>query len=417
MRVLWFTNTPCNYNRNSGIRGYNGGGWLTSLEDELTKEENIQLGICFCQDGQPFKVEQDGVVYYPVSRHTKAVKDKILDILHFSDPKRDAYLWNHYKESFKKAIDDFKPDVVHIFGSELYMGLATFVAPCPVVLHIQGLLSLSIYMFFPAGVSKKSFIFQDWNLKRVLDRFQLCTYWQRSCYREQEVLKHTKHIIGRTHWDKMATSILNPERIYHYGGEILRPVFYEHGERQMPKKLTIVTTSSGAMYKGFDFVLKVADILRNKMNIDFEWKVYGNIRPKFFEKVTKIKHNDVNVKLCGVASAEQLKDAILHSTLYFQPSYIENSPNSVCEAQILGTPPIATNVGGTSSLIEDGETGYLVPAGEPYYAAYQIVKLYQDMELNAKIGNKAKVVALKRHDREYIVNDLINTYKNVMSHE
>ena len=156
MKILWFTNTPCNYNSGNGIRGYNGGGWLTSLEDELIKCDNISLGICFCQDGQPFKVENNGVVYYPVPRHKKSTKDKILDIIRYKDPKRDEILWDHYKTVFKKAIDDFKPDVIHIFGSELYMGLATFVAPCPVVLHIQGLLSLYIYIWFPSGVSKTS---------------------------------------------------------------------------------------------------------------------------------------------------------------------------------------------------------------------------------------------------------------------
>ena len=418
MRVLWFTSSPCGYLSNRGNRGYNGGGWMDSIEREIKKNPKISLGVCFPMNGQKFKSTVDCVEYYPIRHHSKSIKDKIVDAIKYNDVKRDELVWHHYINQLKKVIDDFKPDVIEIFGSEIYIELAALATDSiPKILHIQGILSLYIYMYYPNGISPVTNYFQDWNPKKIYERFQYDVNWKRSCYREQQIFKHVNHVIGRTDWDKAGTAILNPNATYHYGGEILRPVFYEHGERQMPKKLTIVTTSSGALYKGFDFVLKVADILRNKMNIDFEWKVYGNIRPKFFEKVTKIKHKDVNVKLCGVASAEQLKDAILQSTLYFQPSYIENSPNSVCEAQILGIPPIATNVGGTSSLIDNGETGFLVPAGEPYYAAYQIVKLYQDMELNAKIGSKAKNVAMKRHDRKNIVNELINTYKNIMSHE
>ena len=414
MRVLWFTNTPCNYN-SKGIRGYNGGGWLTSLEDELVKCGDVKLGICFCQDSQPFKVERNDVVYYPVPRHKKSIKDKMLDIIYYDDPKRDEILWGHYKTVFKKAIDDFRPDVIHIFGSELYMGLATFVASCPVVLHIQGILSLYIYIFFPAGVSKNSFYLQDWNPKSIYNRFQLYTYWRRSCYREQVVLHHTKHVIGRTHWDEQATKILNPERVYHYGGEILRKEFYQEHKRNIPKKLTIVTTSSSPLYKGFDYVLQTANVLKNVMQHDFEWYVYGNVNPTFHQKFTGLRYEDLNIKLMGVASAEELCNAISNATVYFQPSYIENSPNSVCEAQILGVPVIATNVGGTASLIEEGKTGFLIPTNDPYTAAHRLAQMAEDMDLNVVIGKQAKIVALQRHNRDSIVRQLLATYRELLS--
>lgn len=415
MRVLWFTNTPCDYNSGKGIRGYNGGGWLTSLEDELVRQDAIELGICFCQNGQPFKSERNGVVYYPVPLPQKTKKDKILDIIHHGDLKRDEILWDHYKTVFKKAIDDFKPDIIHIFGSELYMGLATFVAPCPVVLHIQGLLSLYIYIWFPSGVSKTSYLFQDWNPKKIFDRFQLYTFWKRSCYREQKVLSHTKHVIGRTHWDELATEILNPERVYHYGGEILRKEFYQEHKRVIPKRLTIVTTSSSPTYKGFDYVLQIANVLKNVMHRDFEWLIYGNVVPTFQQKFTGLQHNELNIKLMGVASAIKLCDAISNATVYFQPSYIENSPNSVCEAQILGVPVVATNVGGTASLISEGETGFLVPTNDPYTAAYRITRIGDDRDWNLRIGRQSQKVARDRHNHKEIVSSLIKTYQDIIN--
>ena len=415
MKVLWFTNNPCNYQKRTGNRGYNGGGWLSSLEDEIIKQQEIELGICFCQDGQPFKANQDGVTYYPIPRHTKSIKDKVLDILRYNNVKRDTILWEHYERHFKRAINDFKPDIIHIFGSELYMGLATFVAPCPVVLHIQGILSLYIYTWFPSGVSKRSYFLQDWNPKGIYNRFQLYTYWQRSCFRERQVLSHIKHVIGRTHWDKLATEILNPDRTYHYGGEILRSEFYEEHRREIPKKLTIVTTSSSPMYKGFDYVLQTANILKNKMHLDFDWLVYGNVNPKFHQKFTGLRYKELNIKLMGVASAAILCESISNATVYFQPSYIENSPNSVCEAQILGVPVVATNVGGTASLIEDGQTGFLVPTNDPYNAAYRICQVAHDESLNRRIGQQARETALKRHNREEIVEKLLSTYRELLS--
>lgn len=411
MRVLWFTNSPCNYLSKRG--GYNGGGWMTALQNEITKQEDIQLGICFVRNGEPTKVEKDGTMYYPVPSAVKSKKDKLFDILHPNDLRRDEVLWDDYKEHFKAAIKDFQPDIIHIFGSELYMGLAAMVTGKPCVLHIQGLLSIYIYTYLPTGVSKWSYILKD-GLRGAYGSWQYLNYWRRSAYREKHIFKHLKHVIGRTHWDKNATSILNPNVQYHYGGEMLRSCFYEPSKRVIPKKLTITTTSSGATYKGFDLVLKIANILKNECGLDFEWNVFGNVNPKFFEKLTGIKHKDVNVNLCGVASAEELKEAMLKSTLYVQPSYTENSPNSVCEAQMLGLPVVATNVGGTSSLVEHGKTGLLFPATDPYMGAYYIKQVCDDMNLNLKMGEEGKDIAHRRHDKQRIMTELIETYKVVI---
>ena len=158
MRVLWFfTNCslyePVKINKGDG---YNGGGWMTSVQNEIMKREDITLGVSFCMDGQPEKVVKDGVCYYPVPHHTKKLKDKILDIIHYKDKTRDEVLWQHYIENFKRVIEDFKPDVIEVFGSELYLGLSALAAKelgIPCCLHLQGLLSLYIYISCSWGVT------------------------------------------------------------------------------------------------------------------------------------------------------------------------------------------------------------------------------------------------------------------------
>lgn len=418
MRVLWFTNSPCNYGNGNN---YNGGGWMTALQDGITDSnisdgEKIELGISFVMNGQPEKVEQDGVVYYPVPLAGKTKKDKILDAMHPNDVHRDEVLWSHYISHFRRVIDDFRPDVIEIFGSELYMGLASFATDRPCVLHIQGLLSLSVNIFLPPGVSRMKYIFKD-GLMNAWGNWQFLNYWNRSVYREKTILRNVNHFIGRTDWDRQAISILNPQAQYHYGGEILRSEFYDKQERKIPQKLTIVSIISLPLYKGYDLLLKIAKILKHEVEIDFEWKVYGNVDPKLAESLTNIKHEQVNVKLCGVASATQLKDAILEATVYVHPSYTENSPNSICEAQILGVPVIATNVGGTSTIVENGKSGLLFPATDPYVGAANIFQLYKDMQANITIGDNARNIALLRHDKQMIVNQLIQTYKEVIRND
>ena len=258
---------------------------MSSLQQEIIKQSDITLGICFCMDGQPKKVEQKGTTYYPIPNHKKTVKDKILDLIHHKDVTRDEILWPYYINKFKEVIDDFRPDIIEVFGSELYMGLAVIAAKelsIPCCLHVQGILSLYIYSFLPPGMSERDYCLSQ-GIKKVYNKFQYLTYWKRSVYREKAILQAVPHVIGRTEWDKVAMSILAPQAKYHYGGEILRPCFYEPGIRSIPQRAVITTTSSNASYKGFDLVLKIAKIFNNEMHRSFTWNVYGNIAPLFFE--------------------------------------------------------------------------------------------------------------------------------------
>lgn len=416
MRILWITATAGNYQSpHSCGGGYNGGGWISSMQNELAKCDDIKLGIAFCRNGEPAKVEQDGVVYYPIPHHTKSKKDKFFDLFKLNDATRDEVLWPYYEHKFKEVIEDFKPDVIHIFGSELYQGLAARVTvDIPTILHIQGLLSLYIYIYLPPSVSKWQYYMSGKGLKGKYHNYQYLAYWHRSVYREKAILKAVPHVIGRTDWDRQALAVLNPKAQYHYGGEILRDIFYEEKKRKMPSKPVITSTISFPTYKGYDVILKVADILKDEMHLDFEWNVFGNVQPEFMEKHTDLKHENLNIHLRGVASADTIRDTLLGSTLYFHSSYVENSPNSVGEAQLVGIPVVASRVGGTDSMVEHGKTGFLYPVTDPYMAAYYIGRMIEDKKENVKIGRQAREVALVRHDKGKIVEELLKTYQQIV---
>lgn len=415
MRVLWIGGFGLKSLNDNNTSGYNGGGWLASLKKEIIKCSDVTLGIAFCKEHCFQKVVQDNISYYVVPNYHKSIKDKYLDFIHIKDVTRDEIQWSHYENQLKMVIDDFKPDVIEIFGSEFYFSLAARVSKhIPTVLHFQGILSLYIYIFLPPGISKWQYIMSGKGLRGKYNNFQYLAYWQRSAYREKAVLKAVPHVIGRTDWDKQAIAVLNPNAKYHYGGEILRDVFYENKERTIPSKITISSTISFPTYKGYDVILKVANILKNELHLDFVWNVYGNINPDFIEKQVGLRHEGVDVRLCGVASPTQLRDALLESTMYFHPSYTENSPNSVCEAQILGVPVVASRVGGTDSLVEHGKTGFLYPVTDPYIAAYYIMYLVDNPDVNIAIGKAAKQVATARHDKKKIVNELMETYQEMI---
>ncbi len=81
---------------------------------------------------------------------------------------------------------------------------------------------------------------------------------------------------------------------------------------------------------------------------------------------------------------------IRQATLLTLPSYTEGTPLVVLEAMALGTAVIATNVGGTPEVVDDGESGLLTPARQPDVLREAIEWLLDDAELRATMVTNAR---------------------------
>ncbi len=417
MRVLWFTNTSSCYRRDgSPANCYNGGGWISSLETELRKRDDVELGVCFYTNlvSEAKKEEQDGTTYYLLPRPKKSLRYVLETIIE----KPEKSTWKHEKlavPALVSVVDDFNPDVIQVFGSENIYGLIASYVKVPVVLHIQGILTTCLNSFLPPFVSWHMYLWQDKSIRNVLQRISDRIAWKRNSITEQRMFGVMKYIMGHSIWDERVSALFNPESRYYLCGEMLRAAFYDYSERKLPLKPVFVTTISSPLYKGYDLILKTAIMLKKVMGgVNFEWKVFGNVNPKFLDKLFKVRHGDVNIHLMGVASAEQLKCALLSSTAYVHTSYIENACNSVCESQLLGIPGIAVNVGGIPSVVDDGQTGFLVPANDPYQMAFLMKYLAEHSEVNIEMGKRARQVAMKRHDRKMIVERVMEIYKDIL---
>lgn len=405
MRVLWFTNTPSNYV--SGVNAYNGGGWISSLETAISKRKDVDLGIAFHYRSINKKVERDGVCYYPISNpYSGSLAAKIKNHC-ISPKKRNDYFITEYL----RIINDFRPDIINIFGTEQDFGLIAQFTKIPIVIHIQGLLIPYLNAFFPPGYNFYDYLLADYNPLHAYRRWQNYKNFKHNAMREKKILQVNRHFLGRTDWDRNLLYVYNSDATYDYCGEILRDAFYQRNEHCIPKRLVITTTISSPLYKGYDVVLKCANILKQQFDLDFEWRVFGNINPRLIERKENIQTSSVNVHLMGVATQDELQKSIAESMLYVHPSYIDNSPNSVCEAQMMGCTVIGQNIGGMPSLVTNEETGYLVPANDPFQLACKILSLYMNPETNKKVGKRASEVASIRHDKELIVSNLLNIYK------
>lgn len=415
MRVLYFSNTSF-INPESG--GYNGGGWISSLINEVNKSKDVQVAVCFFGYEDLKEVSSDLLFYQIKSVGKTNLILKTLNNISLLFPnhrKREESNYDYYKQKLRQIINDYKPDIIHVFGSEKEFGLVSYCGTTiPIILHIQGLINPIQNAYLPPFFSWDSLC--KWY--RPIDYLRTIVIKRKfeiNANRERIILSNIKYFLGRTDFDKRVTSCFSPKSCYFHGAEILRKEFYEDVTRKTPNKLVIISTISQPLYKGFDNILKTAFVLKTYFNIDFEWRVYGNIKASTIERIVHINHKDVNVVLNGIVSALTLRNELISSTCYFHPSHIDNSPNGLCEAQILGIPVIACNVGGVSSLIDDMCTGFLIPDNDPFQAAYILRKLYEDTDLNRDIGSHSRKMALNRHNKNLIVKDLLSTYSQIIT--
>lgn len=407
MKILWFTNTPSLYK--TKITGYNGGGWITSLEQIISNKNDIELALGFFHTDDCFKIKQEKTTYYPIPLYNSILKKLKRYIFYKKCDKSEV---NYYL----KIIEDFKPDVIHVFGSEQSFGLLTLHTRIPVVIHLQGILNPCLNAYYAPGSSQIDLIKQNiFKPLKIINIMHAMSNFKHNAIREAIILKNCKYYMGRTQWDKNITSLYAPNSKYFYCGEVLRDIFYSviPWQKKESNKLILVSTISKSSYKGFDLILKTAKLLKELSLIDFEWVVFGINDYKELEKKLEINCTEVNVLLKGVVSSETLVKNIKEGDIFIHPSYIDNSPNSICEAQIIGIPVISTNVGGISSLIENDITGCLVPANDPYTLVSKIIEVKRNKKEAIRMAENARNEATLRHNREKIITDLMNVYNHL----
>jgi glycosyltransferase involved in cell wall biosynthesis len=129
------------------------------------------------------------------------------------------------------------------------------------------------------------------------------------------------------------------------------------------------------------------------------------------------------VILAGKLNAEEMKQQFLKSSVFVCASVLENSPNTVGEAQLLGVPAAASNAGGIPDLIEDGKNGLLFPTGDVAAMAEKIEALWDRRKdengrcLAERISMKAAERARITHDGEANYLRLLEIYKMIGERE
>lgn len=424
-KILWVCNVPIpKIANNMKAKVPNIAGWLTGFANSLEKVDEIELHICFPLLGlkEMVKGETGKLKYYAFSQ------PKLFGFIPVEDPLNTSNLMESH---FEEIISVVKPDIVHIFGTEYPHSLVAakaFNKPSRTVINIQGLTSY-YWMHFNYGIPYK--IQKKFSISNIA-RGNLLKQEKKLKKRgefETETIKAVEHVIGRTDWDEACTSQINPTINYHFCNESLRESFYEGTwDSEKCERYSIFMSQAAMPIKGLHFMIRaLPDIIREFPNAHLyiagndltkDDSIYAKLKISSFALYIKelIKRYGLenHISFTGSLTETQMKERFLKSNVFVSPSTIENSPNSLGEAMLLGIPCISSDVGGVKNMLEHNKEGFIYQMDAPYMLANYVKKYFRNPDLARDYGLEAKKHALVTHSREKNIEKLLEIYAEII---
>ncbi len=411
MKLLWLCNkAPGAVNEKITGKSATGGLWVDHVLSDLRKQE---LKVHILCPGKPEAGQLDDKCSYAL----------------FPTGLPQEYR-KELEICFTQELKNFAPDVIHIWGTEYAHTLAMVNAAeaagllekC--VISIQGL--CSVYAgHYAEGVAysvQKAFTFRD--LVRCDNIQQQQAKYVLRGRNEIAALQKARHVIGRTDWDYACAMQINPKLQYHFCNETLRESFYEGQWRyEGCRKHRIFASSCEYPVKGFHYLLEaMGEVVKTYPDATLavpgkDFLAVDGLHRSSYQKymISLVKKYGLagKIQFLGRLNADQMKAEFLAANVFAMPSTIENSPNSLGEAMLLGVPCVSADVGGVTNLMTHGEEGFAYQSTAPYMLSHYIKKVFAMEETAAAFGKAARVHASKTHDPEKNLQDLLRIYREL----
>jgi glycosyltransferase involved in cell wall biosynthesis len=451
MKVLWLGNImlPCIaeqlYRSTFEVKE----GWVTGAINLMLahqEEEGIEFSYAF-----PAGPELNGY------RTCITTENGPLRFFSYYEDKANAHVYGgHLEDRMNLILDLTEPDVVHCFGTEYGHTLAMakcLNVPSSMIIGIQGLCSIYAQAYtadLPEQIQGKSTLRDKIKKDSILN--QQTKFVQRGD-REIEAISLSGNLAGRTEFDRYYCNRWNPGAPYYVMNEILRPEFYaDEWPAPHMEPHRIFVSQGDYPIKGIHYMLlAMPRILRSYP--DATLVVAGNnlIKRSNYKDILKrsaygryllklIADNHLQrvVTFTDSLREGEMKAEYMKCGLYVCCSAMENSPNSLGEAMMLGVPCVAADVGGIPSMFTDGQDGilyhgyrspeisfYTDTEGDSFHKdtlAQQvnnleeaILDMWSDPERMHILRHNAQARARITHDPEKNYRKILEVYKDMMN--
>ncbi|MCK5783365.1 MAG: glycosyltransferase family 4 protein [Desulfobacterales bacterium] len=293
------------------------------------------------------------------------------------------------KKKLIKKVRSIQPDIVHGHGTENAYALASVFSGFPSVVSMQGVIA-EIVRVIPTRRFK-------WVVKT-----------------EAKAVKNGVNFMCRTHFDKDFVRSHNASANIFHMPEPMNPCFFDVN-RSNAEKFRVLYVGGFQELKGLEELLvSIAKVRQQRPEIRVDIVGGGKIKRKkyLFARAQQLGVGE-NVIFHGFLSANEI--AILHSkaTVFAITSRNENSPNTLAEALCAGTPSVAFDVGGISSMFIDGESGFLVQPGNTDVLAAKIELLLSSSDLQKRFSENSRRDGLANHP-DQVAKSSFHAYQKIL---
>lgn len=414
-KILWIVNLiPANLSSEIGLKSDVLGGWVESMAAELKKNPELSLTIaCKCENGECFDENVNGVRYISVA-YTQTTS------------------LNDVENRIREIIKDINPDLVHIEGTEFLHALAA-INVCeekkiPSVTSMQGILN-GQYNYQCGHLQIDDLLFSKDNfMPGLLLHLRKTRWYKKRLSHERQVIEKSQNILGRTTWDKAHSYTLNPEARYYACNRNLRAPFYEtKWDINKMERHSIYIGNGYYALKGVHFVVEaLPQLIKEYPDIkvyvagykpfdendkrSFLKKGYGVYLKNLIEKLGVAEH----IEFTGPLKADEVAEKLSKVNAYVLCSTIENSPNTLGEAMLVGTPCVAAYVGGVPDMADDGKEALFYRSDDPSLLAWNIKRIFDDDNLALQLSRNGRQRASITHDPSLNAQKLTDAYKDIL---
>lgn len=413
IRVLWTVNIvlPA-VAEDLGLTPTPFGGWLSLMTERLAALPGFRIAVAMRAPVRTLTVIERGGVTY------------------FAMPQAAADMFDVDQATCDAVLSAFAPDILHAEGSEMaYTRRFLRSWTGPRLLSLQGVINgiksyqlgrlplLSMLNPLRPKTALTAVALMANFVLRFLPRLKA----------ERETMRLADHIMGRTNWDRAQAWSINPSAAYHHCSRILRPAFYAAAWRASGhERHSIFVGNAASPLKGTHVLL---DAVRRLLPHYPDLRLYiAGESPDGLPAAkrhfgypayvrTLIGRYDLkdHVTFTGLLNDQAMAERMERSHVFVLSSIIENSPNTLGEAMMVGTPAVAAFAGGVPSMARDEADALLYRADDPAMLAMQIKRLFDDPELCGRLSVSAQRRARQTHDPEANVQALVDTYGRITS--
>ncbi|MBI5806996.1 MAG: glycosyltransferase family 4 protein [Ignavibacteriales bacterium] len=355
--------------------------WITNLSSSLSNNYNIDVHIISFNS----EIDYDQTIYDELNKFT----------VHYLSPPVNItkrYLLNFYFETkkLKKVINKIAPDLIHGQGTAF---------PCNLINRFKIPYIITIH-----GISN--------DFLKVAENFTKKVRLLVNLWLENRTINRAKNIIVISeHVNNFLSSKKKNKYNKYFINNAVSKVFFEQNPNFQSNKFIFI--GNDVERKGLFEIVKILEKIDKAELIVISTDQTNFYKSKILPYVNEKKLNSRIIYFNHVEN-NQIPQLISQCLGLILPSKAETAPIVIAEANAVGIPVIAYNVGGISKMISNNITGFVIEPNDEIELYSKMRFLLENKEIAKRMGKAAKKLAIENYHPDIIAQKTYKCYLNIL---